>query len=268
MTRKKLGELLIEAGVIDDLSLRSALADQRRWGRPLGRTLVEMRLVDEPILVDVLAKQLNVDAIDLDQIPISPDVLRLVPAELARQAQIMPFRTIMKFLDVAMGDPTKLGIVDELRIRTQLNIRPFLCGPRQIERNIAKYYGDGSKAEIVIPFDSPDSIELQQPTAPRPPVRQASSTNAPANVPVTAGAALAPSRTTSDIIRPFPRTMPPPAADAPPNVVRDAEINALQVRISKLEALVERDEAVLKRLLALLIEKGVATRDEIVERLS
>ena len=261
MTRKKLGELLIEAGVIDDLSLRSALADQRRWGRPLGRTLVEMRLVEEPVLVDVLAKQLNVDAIDLDQILIPPDVLRLVPAELARQAQIMPFRTIMKFLDVAMGDPTKLGLVDELRIRTQLNIRPFLCGPRQIERNIAKYYGDGSKAEILIPFDSPDAMELQQPSAPRTATRQPSSTNAPANAPT-------PSRTMSEIIRPYPRTMPPPAADAPPSVVRDAEINALQVRISKLEALVERDEAVLKRLLALLIEKGVATREEIVERLS
>jgi hypothetical protein len=259
MTRKKLGELLIEAGVIDDLSLRSALADQRRWGRPLGRTLVEMRLVDEPVLVDVLAKQLNVDAIDLDAIVIAPEVLRLVPTELARQAQIMPFRTIMKFLDVAMGDPTKLGLVDELRIRTQLNIRPFLCGPRQIERNIAKYYGDGSKAEIVIPFEGPDTMDLQQPT--RAPARQPSSTNAPANVPQ-------PSRTMSEIIRPYPRTQPPPAADAPPNVIRDAEINALQVRISKLEALVERDEAVLKRLLALLIEKGVATREEIVERLS
>ncbi len=262
MTRKKLGELLIEAGVLDDLSLRSALADQRRWGRPLGRTLVEMKLVEEPVLVDVLARQLNVDAIDLDQLAITADVLKLVPAELARQAQIMPFRTIMKFLDVAMGDPTKLGIVDELRIRTQLNIRPFLCGPRQIERNIARYYGDGSKAEIVIPFDAPDSMELQQPT--RGPTRQPSSTNAPANVP----SAPTPSRTMSDVIRPYPRTMPPPAADAPPHVVRDAEINALQMRISKLEALVERDEAVLKRLLALLIEKGVATREEIVERLS
>lgn len=261
MTRKKLGELLIEAGVIDDLSLRSALADQRRWGRPLGRTLVEMKLVDEVVMVDVLAKQLNVDSIDLDQISISPDILKLVPAELARQAQIMPFRTIMKFLDVAMGDPTKLGIVDELRIRTQLNIRPHLCGPRQIERNIARYYGDGSKAEIVIPFDGPDVMDLQQPTAPRTATRQGSTTSAPANVP-------APSRTMSEIIRPYPRTMPPPAADAPPSVVRDAEINALQVRISKLEALVERDEAVLKRLLALLIEKGVATREEIVERLS
>ncbi len=265
MTRKKLGEMLIEAGVLDELSLRSALADQRRWGRTLGRTLVEMKLVEEPVLVEVLAKQLNVDAVDLDQLVIPPDVLRLVPPELARQAHIMPFKTIMKFLDIAMGDPTNMGLVDELRIRTQLNIRPFLCGPRQIERNIAKYYGDGSKAEIVIPFDSPDSLELQTPSPapPRTATRQPASTNAPANVP-----APAPSRTTSDIIRPYPRTMPPPAADAPPNVIRDAEINALQVRISKLEALVERDEAVLKRLLALLIEKGVATRDEIVERLS
>jgi type IV pilus assembly protein PilB len=262
MMRKKLGEMLIEAGVIDELSLRSALADQRRWGRTLGRTLVEMKLVEEPVLVEVLGKQLNCDCIDLDQLSVSPDVLKLVPPELARQAHIMPFRTIMKFLDIAMGDPTNLGLVDELRIRTQLNIRPFLCGPRQIERNIAKYYGDGSKAEIVIPFDSPDSIELHQPApvaTPRTATRQPASTNAPANVPRTPS---------SDGIRPFPRTMPPPAADAPASVIRDAEINALQVRISKLEALVERDEAVLKRLLALLIEKGVATREEIVERLS
>jgi hypothetical protein len=263
MTRKKLGEMLIEAGVLDDLSLRSALADQRRWGRPLGRTLVEMKLIEETVLVDVLAKQLNVDAIDLDQIQVPPDVLRIVPADLARQARIMPFRTIMKFLDVAMEDTTKMGIVDELRIRTQYNIRPHLCGPRQIERTIAKYYGDNSRAEIVIPFDDGGhGMELQTPTPARTATRQPSSTNAPANVPIA-------SRTTSDaLVRPLPRTMPPPAADAPPNVIRDAEINALQMRISKLEALVERDEAVLKRLLALLIEKGVATREEIVERLS
>lgn len=261
-SRKKLGEMLIEAGVLDELSLRSALADQRRWGRPLGRTLVEMKLIEEPVLVEVLAKQLNVDSVDLDQIQVPPDVLKIVPADLARQARIMPFRTIMKFLDVAMEDTTKMGIVDELRIRTQYNIRPHLCGPRQIERTIAKYYGDNSRAEIVIPFDDGGhGMELQTPSAPRTPTRQPASTNAPANVPVQ-------SRTTSELVRPLPRTMPPPAADAPPSVIRDAEINALQVRISKLEALVERDEAVLKRLLALLIEKGVATREEIVERLS
>jgi hypothetical protein len=53
----------------------------------------------------------------------------------------------------------------------------------------------------------------------------------------------------------------------PPLASRDAEIDALQDRISRLEALVERDEAVLRKLLALLVDKNVATRDEILERI-
>ena len=59
MARKKLGEMLIEAGVLDEARLRSALADQRRWGRSLGKTLVEMRLIGEDELVRVLGKQLG-----------------------------------------------------------------------------------------------------------------------------------------------------------------------------------------------------------------
>jgi hypothetical protein len=66
-------------------------------------------------------------------------------------------------------------------------------------------------------------------------------------------------------LRPSPATRPPPISMPPPN--RDAEIDALQERISKLEALIERDEEVLRKLLALLVEKGVATREEILERI-
>jgi hypothetical protein len=60
-------------------------------------------------------------------------------------------------------------------------------------------------------------------------------------------------------------TTPPPPISLPP--MRDQEIDALQERISNLEALVARDEQVLRKLLSLLIEKGIATRDEILERL-
>ena len=74
-----------------------------------------------------------------------------------------------------------------------------------------------------------------------------------------ASGACAPSRSTS------PPAIAPAAPAAPSN--RDAEIDALQHRISKLEALVARDEDVLRKLLALLIDKGIATRDEILERL-
>ena len=240
MARKKLGEMLIEAGVLDEARLRSALADQRRWGRSLGKTLVEMRLIAEDELVRVLGKQLGLPAIDLDRITVPDSVTSLIPDELARQHQIVAFSAQMKFLDVAMVDPTNLGVIDELRIRTQMNIRPYLCGPRMIERALAKYHGGTQRSDIAIAIEMPDVLD---PSAP-PQVEQ---------------------RITNELPRRPSRTVPPPPLSGH---TRDDEIDALQARISRLEALVERDEAVLRKLLALLVDKGVATREEIVERLS
>ena len=226
--RKQLGQMLIEAGAIDEHQLRSALADQRRWGRPLGRTLVELKLIKEDDLVRVLGQQLGLPSVDLDRVNVPRHVIELVPNQLAFQHNIIPFAQPMKFLDVAMLDPTNLGIVDELRIRTQLNIRPYLAGPKMIERALVKYYGATAKQQLQESYEIPIDI-----TAPRAVVRD-------------------------EGIKPSP---PPKQAD------RADEIVALQQRVSKLEALVARDEDVLRKLLALIIEKGLATREEIVERL-
>jgi Type II secretion system (T2SS), protein E, N-terminal domain len=270
MARKKLGEMMIEAGVLTEQSVRVALAEQRRWGGTLGRTLVEMKLVTEPELVRVLSQQLGVQPIDLDKTDIHPTVLELVPGEFAEQANCIPFAQPMKFLDVAMADPTNLGVIDELRIRTQLNIRPHLAGPHAIERALAKFYRRGfgrmltarnrdeisiNTDDMISPSDTgslqarPDSSEIDAarrreglPSRPRP------TRPPPLDMSMTQAA-------------PDGRIGPPPVAN------RDAEIDALQDRISRLEALVERDEGVLRKVLALLVEKGVATRDEIMERI-
>ncbi|HLL24566.1 MAG TPA: hypothetical protein VK427_20685, partial [Kofleriaceae bacterium] len=94
--RKQLGQMLIEAGAIDEATLRTALADQRRWGRPLGRTLVELRLIREEDLVRVLAQQLGLPSVDLDRITIPKSVVDLVPASLAFQQNLVPFAQTMK----------------------------------------------------------------------------------------------------------------------------------------------------------------------------
>src|ERR1043165_3111177 len=119
--RQKLGEMLIEAGAIDQAQLKAALADQRRWGRPLGKTLVELRLIREEDLVRILAKQLGLPGVDLDKLDIKKAIIDLVPAHIARQYQVIPIGLQMKFLDIATTDPTNLGVIDEIRIRTQLN---------------------------------------------------------------------------------------------------------------------------------------------------
>ena len=238
--RQKLGEMLIEAGAIDELQLRSALADQRRWGRPLGRTLVEMRLIREEDLVLVLAKQLGIEAVDLDNMQIDRRVIELVPAHVAKQWNVVPFGQPMKFLDVAMLDPTNLGIIDEIRIRTQLNVRPYLAGPKMIERNLERYYGTSMSMSIDIPIMTDDVIHPGAPD-PAPEVR--------------------------DGLRTFGHRTSSATTPQLPIASRDREIDALQERISMLEAVVQRDEQVLRKLLALLIEKGIATREEIIERL-
>ncbi len=260
--KRKLGQMLIEAGAIDEAQLRAALADQRRWGRPLGRTLVELRLIREDDLVRVLGQQLGLPSVDLDHVEIPRPVLDLVAGQLAKAHNLLPFARQMKFLDVAMLDPTNLGIVDELRIRTQLNIRPHLAGPKMIERALLKYYGGDT------PLDD-YQISMEAPT------RRPSTPTAPQT-----RSTVAVDNELRDGLRGYPSTQPTPvtfrpnAAPTPPAPIaapalapRHLEIDALQARISKLESLVARDEDVLRKLLALLIDKGLATRDEIVERL-
>jgi type IV pilus assembly protein PilB len=268
MARKKLGEMLIEAGVLTEQALRRALGEQRRWGGTLGRTLVELKLLNEHELVRVLSVQLNLPTIDLDSIEIEPEVLDLVPGELAEQFNIVPFAQPMKFLDVAMAEPTNLGIIDELRIRTQLNIRPYLAGPKMIERALAKHYRRGfgrvrnHDLEVLVEGGDTISLEPGGPRQSRPDADEIAAARrreglqpAPRHA---RGASLDTAHTDA-------------SRDDDLRITqlggRDAEIDALQERISALEALVARDEDVLRKLLALLIEKGVATREEILERI-
>jgi type IV pilus assembly protein PilB len=120
-----------------------ALAEQRRWGGPLGRILVDMKLITEEAMVQALSHQLNFPAVTLDQRNIEPGVLDMVPGELAEQLSIVPFAAQGKFRDVAMSDPTNLVAIDTLRTKTRMNVRPFLAGPRTLERALARHYGRG-----------------------------------------------------------------------------------------------------------------------------
>jgi hypothetical protein len=260
MARRRIGEILIKAGVLDPQGLRAALAEQQRWGGQLGRILVEMKLISEEVLVRALSHQLNLPSVDLTNRTIAPAVLELVPGELAEQLGILPFNVENKFLDVAMSDPTNLGISDELRIRTRYTVRPCLAGPKAIENALATYYNRGPafvKKQAAMhgrgEFSSPTELDIVGSGASGIPVHDAvPAVEVRAAQQAQVSAAL--QRAGSGIYKAGPDE-------------RNAEIRALQQRISELEALVTRDEDVLRKLLGLLVEKGVASREEILERI-
>ncbi len=256
MARKRIGEILIEAGLIDEDGLRAALVEQRRRGGPLGRALVDLKLVTEESVVVALSRQLAVPVVDLDGMDIAQAVIDLLPGELAEAWGIVPFAQPMKFLDLAMGDPTNQRVLDELRVRTNLNVRAHLAGPKAIERAIGKYYGRGlgrggvggrrrDTLDVPRADDEMELVSAYDPTASRSVPVQPPSTQNRERIAPSAVAAVA----------------------AAPRGPSYADLADLQERIASLEALVRRDEDVLKKLMALLIEKGVATRDEILARL-
>jgi len=153
MTRKnpRLGEMLIAAGLIDEFQLNSALSYQRNWGGRLGACLVRLGYLSEASLLEFLAEQLKLSRIDLTRRAIASDVLAFVPAEKAREYNVIPVdRREMHgtlFLLVAMSDPTNLTVIDDLQFMTDCRVRPALASEASIRAAIDEWYGAAPEAD-------------------------------------------------------------------------------------------------------------------------
>ena len=155
--RKRLGELLVETGALDELQLRAALGHQRQWGGKLGRTLVDLKLVTEGAVVSALSKRLECEVAALEPMLRTPELeeaLRLVPGELARKHAAVPLAASRTTLTVAMEDPANVAAVDELSFRTGRRVKALLAGPRAIARAVNRLYGAGDRdGGIDVDFD-------------------------------------------------------------------------------------------------------------------
>ena len=141
LVRVRLGELLVKAGVITDIQLKTALAEQKQWGGKLGDILVRMRYVSEDVFVRALSKQLGIPRADLNQ-AITPDAVSKIPAEVAEEYEIVPIALLDegKSLAVATADPLNISIVDYVRSMTGLRIVAHVAGASAIRAAISRLY--------------------------------------------------------------------------------------------------------------------------------
>jgi type IV pilus assembly protein PilB len=137
---KRLGELLLEHGLLTAEQLESALAAQRLQRRPLGQVLLAQGLVDEKALAGVLSLHFNVAQIDFTRARIDKDALALIPETYAREHTILPIRLEKDVLDVATVDPGDLALFAELKVLTRKRIKPMLGVRSEIERAITQSY--------------------------------------------------------------------------------------------------------------------------------
>jgi type II secretion system (T2SS) protein E len=162
MQRSKLGDILLSMGAIDSMQLASALAHQRQWGTPLGRTLVEQRFLSQDVLMAALSQQAGLPAVDLDQEYLDGALAELLPRKAAERYRVVPMRTEGKrgeMLVVAIAAPASLSAIDAVQKASgKVRVRALLAYDAAIDRAIGRIY-DG---HLLDPVDSDASIPLQE----------------------------------------------------------------------------------------------------------
>ncbi len=145
-TRKSLGEMLIEGNLLTAEQLESALELQRRQGGKLGEILVNQGLVKAEELAAVLSLQLNMPLIDLKRHMVEPNVLQLIPEDMARKHTLIPLDVVGNSLVVVMADPGDIRTIEDIKAQAKMRVEVALGIPSDIEQAIDLNYR--SKGEI------------------------------------------------------------------------------------------------------------------------
>lgn len=138
---KRLGELLVEGGLITPAQLQSAITHQKIARGRLGSNLVALGYISEEVLMDFLSHQTGVPQMDVRNIEVPPQVLKLVPHRLADQFTVLPIATQEpKSLILAMSDPSDLNAVDSARFASGLHIQPVVASHSALRKAISDLY--------------------------------------------------------------------------------------------------------------------------------
>ena len=149
-TKKRLGQLLREQGVVDGVQLQSALAYQRKWGVPLGQVVVDLRFCTPWQVLAALSVQTGVPALDLDAQSVDPRLAGLLPRRLAEMHRVVPLKVDGPrdmVLEVAIAAPADLHSLDAVRsVARKARVVPRLATDVAITRAIERLYQSPEEA--------------------------------------------------------------------------------------------------------------------------
>ncbi|GAB2182076.1 GspE/PulE family protein [Denitratisoma sp. agr-D3] len=144
-SRRPIGQILLDQGLISEDQLRIALLEQERSPQTLGKLLVELGFITEATLRDALGQSLGHVAVDLARVTVDAATLGMVPQELAKRHGLLPlaYDALQQRLTIATANPNDIVALDRLKIQLggTPHIEPLLAGEQEIYRAIDQYYG-------------------------------------------------------------------------------------------------------------------------------
>src|SRR5215470_2567951 len=149
--RRRLGDLLVREGLIANEPLARVLQAQKGSLDKLGGILVKLNFVTADKLIAFLSRQYGIQSITLSQLDVHPDVLKLVPEQIARKYEVLPVKRQGNQLTLAMADPTNVFALDDVAFMTNLQVVPVVASQAAIRAAIDRSYDSkgGGIADIV-----------------------------------------------------------------------------------------------------------------------
>jgi type IV pilus assembly protein PilB len=139
--KKRLGEMLIEAGLLTEEKLKQALVDQKKAGLKLGQYLTRQGIVNEQQIIDLLSQQLSIQKYHPDNFPLDVSLAHYIPIETAQKYQVAPLKKKGRLLTCAIVDPLDINILDSIEVLANAEVEPVICSEREVNQIINSLYG-------------------------------------------------------------------------------------------------------------------------------
>ncbi|RJX23781.1 MAG: type II/IV secretion system protein [Dethiobacter sp.] len=150
--RLRLGDLLLQAGVISEEQLNEALSRQSSSGKRLGQVLLEGGYITPQELTRVLETQLGIESINLKHTAVDPKTARLIPENLARRHVLIPVQVAKGHLHLAMRDPLDQVAIQDVRLLVQMPVKPLLAAENDILASLDRIFSQVSAARAADEF--------------------------------------------------------------------------------------------------------------------
>ncbi len=174
----KLGEILVRDGVVTVKELGRALNEQKRVGGSIGGQLTKLGFLKDSELVSFLSKEFGAATVNLNDGEISESVIKLIPPDLAVKYQVIPVKRQGNTMYLAVSDPTKVGVLDDIKFYTGLNVEVVVTSENDIIHALSKYYNASTiltenkdylnSVAIEEGSEEPDISELQKSSSDKP----------------------------------------------------------------------------------------------------
>jgi len=153
-TKKTLGEMLLEQGVISSTQWEDVQDEERKSGKSIRESLLKLGVISEEDLVNFISDQMDIPRIELDNYLIDGKIIELIPEDLARKHHLVPLLKIGKTVTCAMVDVFNIFALDEVTMKTGLTIEPAIATESEIMKAIEEHYlVSGSMEEVIKGLD-------------------------------------------------------------------------------------------------------------------